>query len=116
MSKKLTVEQQLAKMRADWDTVHAMLTDSKAPRRDSQGRTVYEVWADMVLANPAEEFARVARDILPKEQLTTDDGTSSTTLSIQQLYLTAVQAAQLAPNPRLIEAKPLEQKDEPDGG
>jgi hypothetical protein len=116
MSQSVAARMTRNKMRADWDTVHAMLTDPKAPRRDSQGRTVYEVWADLVLANPAEEFARVARDILPKEQPTTGDGTSSTTLSIQQLYLTAVQAAQLAPNPRLIEAKPLERKDETDGG
>jgi hypothetical protein len=47
----------------DWDTVRAMLTDPKAPRRDAQGRDVFEVWADMVLANPATEYARVARDV-----------------------------------------------------
>jgi hypothetical protein len=30
----------LRKMRADWDTVRAMLTDPKTPRRDAQGRDV----------------------------------------------------------------------------
>jgi hypothetical protein len=40
-------------MRADWDAVLAMLTDPKSPRRDAQGGDVFEVWADMVLANPA---------------------------------------------------------------
>jgi hypothetical protein len=77
-------------MRADWDTVRAMLTDPKRPRCDALGRDVFQVWADMVLANPAAEYARVARDILPAE--TEDNSNSSVVNNIRALYLTAVQA------------------------
>jgi hypothetical protein len=53
MSQSAAVRMTRNKMRADWEIVCAMLTDPKAPRRDAQGRDVFEVWADMVLANPA---------------------------------------------------------------
>jgi hypothetical protein len=66
-------------------------SDPKALRRDAQGRDVFEVWADMVLANPAAEYARVARDILPAE---TPDNSNGSVANIQALYLTAVQQAQ----------------------
>jgi hypothetical protein len=45
-----------------------MLTDPKTPRRDAFGRDAFEVWADMVLANPPVEYARVARDIPPAKR------------------------------------------------
>jgi hypothetical protein len=46
----------------------------------------------MVLANPAAEYARVARDILPAE--TPDDLNGNAMVNnIQALYLTAVQRA-----------------------
>jgi hypothetical protein len=98
------------RMAAEWQRVLDMLDKG---RRDPQGRTITEVWADMVLADPPAMFALVAAEILPKEQQDTSVGTGNT-LSIQQLYLTAVQAAQSAPNPRQLEAKPLESKEEPE--
>jgi hypothetical protein len=96
------------RMAAEWQRVLDMLEKG---RKDPQGRTITEVWADMVLADPPAMFALVASEILPKEQQV--DG-SSPSLSIQQLYLTAVQSAQNAPNPRQIEAKPLPDKDDPE--
>jgi hypothetical protein len=60
MSQSVASRMTRNKMRAVWDTVLAMLTDPKSPRRDAQGRDVFEVWADMVLANPPQEYARVA--------------------------------------------------------
>jgi hypothetical protein len=57
----------------------------------------------MVLANPAAEYARVARDILPAE--TPDDLNGNAMVNnIQALYLTAVQRAERAPNPRVVDA------------
>jgi hypothetical protein len=82
MSQSAAARMTRNKMRADWDTVHAMLTDPKAPRRDAQGRHVFEVWADMVLANPAAEYARVARDILPAE--TPDNSDNNTVVNRQR--------------------------------
>jgi hypothetical protein len=67
MSQSVAARMTRNKLRADWDAVRAMLTDPKTPRR--------EVWADMVLANPPAEYARVARDILPAE--TPDDPNSN---------------------------------------
>ena len=98
------------RMAAQWGYVLTMLETGK--RKDAQGRTLTEAWADMVLADPAGEFSRVCADILPKE--TADAVQSGATLSIQQLYLTAVQAAQSAPNPKQIDgqSKPLETKEE----
>jgi hypothetical protein len=101
------------KMRADWDTVRAMLTDPKRPRRDAQGRDVFEVWADMVLANPAAEYARVAGDILPAE--TQDNSNSSVVNNIQTLYLAAVQEANRRPNPRIVEASAEPGPEKPQG-
>jgi hypothetical protein len=80
-----------------------MLTDPKRPRRDAKGRDVFEVWADLVLENPPAEFARVARDILPPEQLDDSNGNSIVT-SIQNLYLSAVVKANRIPDPRVVEA------------
>jgi hypothetical protein len=96
------------RMAAEWQRVLDMLEKG---RKDPKGRTITEVWADMVLADPPAMFALVAAEILPKEQQV--DG-NSPSLSIQQLYLTAVQSAQNAPNPRQIEAKPLPDKDDPE--
>jgi hypothetical protein len=90
------------KMVADWGVVQDMLTGHK-PRRDAQGRDVFEVWADMVLANPAAEYARVARDILPPEPLD-DSNANSVVTSIQNLYLSAVIKANRVADPRVVEA------------
>jgi hypothetical protein len=109
MSQSVASRMTRNKMRADWDTVRAMLTDPKAPPRDAQGRDVFEVWADMVLVNPAAEYARVARDILPTE--VTDSGVSNEVVTnIQSLYLTAVQQANRDPDPRVVEV--MAEKDE----
>jgi hypothetical protein len=101
MSMSVAARMTRNRMRADWDTVLAMLTDPKSPRRDAQGRDVFEVWADMVLANPAAEYARVARDILPAEPA--DMGNDAMVTNIQSLYLTAVQAANREPDPRVVD-------------
>jgi hypothetical protein len=90
------------RLRAMWDTVERMLTDPKAPRRDAAGRDVFEVWADLVLQNPPLEFARVAREILPPEKAEEGAGGSAIVTNIQSLYLTAVQAANRAPDPRIV--------------
>jgi hypothetical protein len=112
MSQSVAARMTRNKMRADWDTVRAMLTDPKSPRRDAHGRDVFEVWADMVLANPSAEYARVARDILPAE--TPDDSNGNAVVKyIQTLYLTAVQRAQRAPDPRVVDA--LAEKKPPGG-
>jgi hypothetical protein len=92
------------RLRAMWDTVERMLTDPKAPRRDAAGRDVFEVWADLVLENPPLEFARVAKDILPAERPEDNAGAGAIVTNIQALYLTAVQAANRAPDPRVVEA------------
>jgi hypothetical protein len=89
-------------MAADWGVVRDMLTGDK-PRRDAQGRDVFQVWADLVLANPPEEFARVARDILPAEA-PENSSTNAMITNIQSLYLTAVQAANRMPDPRIVDA------------
>lgn len=92
------------RMRAVWDTVERMLTDPKSPRRDAQGRDVFEIWADLVLENPPMEFARVAREILPRDEAApVDASTPSIVTNIQQLYLTAVQAANKEPDPRIVQ-------------
>jgi hypothetical protein len=102
MSASVAARMTRNRMRADWDTVLAMLTDPKTPRRDAQGRDVFEVWADMVLANPPVEYARVARDILPAE--VPDSGQDNAVVAnIQSLYLTAVQAANREPDPRVVD-------------
>jgi hypothetical protein len=103
MSQSVAARMTRNKMRADWDTVRAMLTDPKAPRRDAQGRDVFEVWADMVLANPSAEYARVARDILTAE--TQENSNNNAVVNnIQSLYLTALQAANRMPDPRVVDA------------
>jgi hypothetical protein len=61
MSQSVAARMTRNKMRADWDTVRAMLTDPKSPRRDAQGRDVFEVWADMILANPATKYTSASR-------------------------------------------------------
>ena len=90
------------RLRAMWDTVERMLTDPKAPRRDAAGRDVFEVWADLVLQNPPLEFARVAKDILPAERPEDAVAGGAIVNNIQALYLTAVQAANRAPDPRVV--------------
>jgi hypothetical protein len=89
-------------MGAVWDTVERMLTDPKAPRRDARGRDVFEIWADLVLENPPLEFARVAREILPREAGADDGALPNVVNNIQALYLTAVQAANRKPDPRIV--------------
>jgi hypothetical protein len=89
-------------MAADWGVVRDMLTGDK-PRRDAQGRDVFEVWADMVLANPPQEYARVARDILSPET-PENSNTNAMVTNIQSLYLTALQAANRVPDPRIVDA------------
>jgi hypothetical protein len=96
------------RMVCEWNFVLDMLT-GKAPRRDAQGRTVIEVWADLVLANPPLEFARVAREMLPQE-LPESANDNAVRTSIQNLYLTAVQAANKMPDPRIIEATTAEEE------
>jgi hypothetical protein len=103
MSQSVASRMTRNKMRADWDTVRAMLTDPKRPRRDALGRDVFEVWADMVLANPSAEYARVARDILPPEPLDSSNANSVVT-SIQNLYLSAVIKANRVADPRVVDA------------
>jgi hypothetical protein len=70
-----------------------------------------------VLANPAAEYARVARDILPAEAPDDPNG-NAVVNNIQALYLTAVQRAQRAPDPRVVDAlaaaKPLSTSDSND--
>src|SRR6516165_4574904 len=92
MSASVAARMTRNRMRADWDTVLAMLTDPKTPRRDAQGRDVFEVWADMVLANPAAEYARVARH--------DNSNGGSVVNNIQALYMTAVQDATRRPDVR----------------
>jgi hypothetical protein len=113
MSQSVAARMTRNKMRADWDTVRAMLTDPKTPRRDALGRDVFEVWADMVLANPPVEYARVARDILPAEPADTENNAVVT--NIQSLYLTAVQAANRVPDPRVVEASAEPVTEKPQG-
>jgi hypothetical protein len=99
-------------MRADWDQVHRMLTDPRSPRRDAQGRDVYEVWADLVLSNPPVEYARAAQSILPPEPV--DSATAGAVVtSIQNLYLSAVVKANRMADPRVVEAL-AEKPDEPE--
>jgi hypothetical protein len=114
MSQSVAARMTRNKMRADWDTVRAMLTDPRSPRRDAQGRDVFQVWADMVLANPAVEYARVARDILPAE-IPDDSNSNSVVTNIQQLYLTAVQEANRRPDPRVVEASAEPVTEKPQG-
>jgi hypothetical protein len=90
------------KMVADWGVVRGMLTGDK-PRRDAQGRDVFQVWADLVLANPAEEFARVARDILPPAE--PDTNAANNVMNIGALYVQAVQAANKSLEAKIVEAK-----------
>ena len=92
------------KMVADWGVVRDMLTGAK-PRRDAQGRDVFEVWADLVLANPAEEFARVARDILPQAEPENTNAANNNVMNIGQLYLQAVQAANKSLDAKIVDAK-----------
>jgi hypothetical protein len=89
------------RMNAEWKRVLDMLEKG---RLDPKGRTVTEVWADMVLANPGEEFARVSSMLLPKELPQTEGGGNVIT-SIQALYLTAVQKANTTAEPIAIEHK-----------
>jgi hypothetical protein len=91
------------KMVADWGVVRGMLTGDK-PRRDAQGRDVFQVWADLVLANPAEEFARVARDILPPAEPDTN-AANTNIMNIGALYLQAVQAANRSLEAKIVDAK-----------
>jgi hypothetical protein len=89
------------RMGAEWNRVLDML---EAGRLDPKGRTVTEVWADMVLANPGEEFARVS-SMLPKDVPQTEGGGNTVITSIQALYLTAVQKANATTEPVVIEHK-----------
>jgi hypothetical protein len=89
------------RMSTEWKRVLDMLEKG---RLDPKGRTVTEVWADMVLANPGEEFARVSSMLLPKELPQTEGGGNVIT-SIQALYLTAVQKANTTTEPITIEHK-----------
>jgi hypothetical protein len=92
------------RMECEWGFVLDMLTGvgGKKPRRHKDGRTLTEVWADMVLADPAGEFARVAQHLLMPEPDASASGGNVVT-NIQSLYLTALQAASREPNPRTIE-------------
>src|SRR5215471_13526857 len=87
------------KMRADWDTVRGMLTGAK-PRRDKLGRDVFEVWADLVLENPPQEYERALK-LFPQ---TKEPEFNNVTNNIGALYLQAVQMANRTPDPRIIEA------------
>jgi hypothetical protein len=89
-------------MAADWGVVRDMLTGDK-PRRDAQGRDVFEVWADIVLANPPQEYARVGRDILSPET-PENSNTNPMVTNIQSLYLTALREANRVPNPLIVDA------------
>jgi hypothetical protein len=90
------------RLRAQWDIVWGMLTGTK-PRRAADGRDVYEVWADMVLADPPGEIAR-ALTFFPKEhEPKQGDNTTATVNNIGALYLQAVQSANRIPDPRIIE-------------
>jgi hypothetical protein len=93
---------QRARMTAEWGLVLDMLTGKK-PRRTKDGRNITQVWADMVLADPPGEFARVAEYLLPPEVPDAAAGAGATITNIQALYLTALQAASREPNPRTIE-------------
>ena len=114
MSQSVAARMTRNKMRADWDTVRAMLTDPRTPRRDAQGRDVFEVWADAVLADPAGEYSRVARDILPAEA-PDNSGGNSVVNNIQTLYLRAVQEANRRPDPRIVEASAEPVTEKPQG-
>ena len=114
MSQSVAARMTRNKMRADWDTVRAMLTDPRTPRRDAKGRDVFEVWADAVLADPAGEYSRVARDILPAEAPDNSGGNSAVN-NIQTLYLRAVQEANRRPDPRIVEASAEPVTERPQG-
>jgi hypothetical protein len=94
---------QRARMTAEWSLVLDMLTGDK-PRRTKDGRNITQVWADLVLADPPGEFARVAEYLLPPEASDGAAGAGGNVVTnIQSLYLTALQAASREPNPRTIE-------------
>jgi hypothetical protein len=103
---------QRARMTAEWSLVLDMLTGEK-PRRTKDGRNITQVWADLVLADPPGEFARVAEYLLPPEAVE-GASNSSVVTNIQSLYLTALQAASREPNPRTIEstAEPAKEASE----
>ena len=89
-------------MTAEWGLVLDMLTGDK-PRRTKDGRNITEVWADMVLADPPGEFARVAQYLLPPE-LAPDAGAGAVVTNIQSLYLTALTAANVRPGGAISDA------------
>ena len=81
---------QRGRMICEWAFVLDMLNSGKRKHRD--GRTLTEVWADLVLENPAQEFARVAKDLLLPETPEASAGAGAVT-NVQALYLLAVQGA-----------------------
>jgi hypothetical protein len=91
MSQSVASRMTRNKMRADWDTVRAVDRSENTAAR-ALGRNVFQVWADMVRANPAAEYVRVAWDILPAETMD-DPNNNAVVNNIQALYLTAVQQA-----------------------
>jgi hypothetical protein len=97
------------KMVADWGVVRDMLTGDR-PRRDAQGRDVFQVWADLVLANPPEEFARVARDILPPAEPDTN-AANNNVMNIGALYLQAVRDVNRNHEAKIVDIPPPEQAD-----
>jgi hypothetical protein len=88
------------KIAADWQIVHEMLTGERR-RRAPDGRDVYEIWADIVLENPPAALAFMMERILPKPL--DEQGVNPQLTSIQNLYLTAIQAANQMPAPKAIE-------------
>jgi hypothetical protein len=92
------------RLRAQWDIVWGMLTGAK-PRRAADGRDVYQVWADMVLADPPGEIAR-ALTFFPKEH-EQKQSDSNVTNNIGALYLQAVQSANRAPDARIVDVEAL---------
>jgi hypothetical protein len=93
------------RMECEWGFVLDMLTgaNGKKQRRHKDGRTLTEVWADLVLDDPPGEFARVAQHLLLPDPDAAGASGGSVVTNIQALYLTALQAASREPNPRTIE-------------
>jgi hypothetical protein len=93
-------KRQRRRMTAEWALVLDMLT-GEAPRKTKDGRNITQVWADMVLADPPGEFARVAQYLLPPEA--PEAGQAGNVTNVQALYLMAVQAANRDARPEITE-------------
>ena len=85
-SAQVYAERTRNRARAAFDVVLEMLTgDPKKRRRDALGRDVFEVWADLVLANPGVELERAFK-LFPQAAQQPEAA-----LNIGALYLQAVQ-------------------------